>query len=233
MLIIACLVHCLDRLERPHDEFVQVQKDTPSELGGEMHYHSIDVSNTEDLRHLVSDVANSRRRLDGLIAAAGIQQVTSAIDYEPQDVQKMMDVNFTGVFMTAQAAARQMVKHQCKGSIILISSMSAYNANKGLRTCVYNSSKAAVAQLARNLAMEWGQYNIRVNALCPGNILTPMVKKNFEDEPHLKELWERGNMLGRISNPEEFRGACIYLLSDASSFVTASSLVVDGGYTAW
>ena len=106
-------------------------------------------------------------------------------------------------------------------------------ANRNLITSVYNSSKAAVAQLTRNLAMEWGPLGIRVNALCPGHILTPMVRKNFEETPSLEHEWSNNNMLGRISTPEEFRGAAVFLLSEASSFMTGSSLVIDGGATAW
>ncbi len=87
--------------------------------------------------------------------------------------------------------------------------------------------------------MEWGRVKedgtggIRVNCLSPGNILTPMVEKNFEDEPHLKKEWEEGNMLGRIADPAEFKGAVLFMLSNASSFMTGSNLVIDGGYTAW
>jgi NAD(P)-dependent dehydrogenase (short-subunit alcohol dehydrogenase family) len=117
--------------------------------------------------------------------------------------------------------------------------MSGQVANKGLLCPVYNSSKAAVVQLARNLAMEWSKVNkdgtggIRVNCISPGHIVTPMVLKNFEEVPGLKETWEAENMMGRLSRPEEFKGAAIYLLSNASSFMTGSNIVIDGGHTAW
>ena len=116
---------------------------------------------------------------------------------------------------------------------MLVASMLGFIAKKGLITPVYNSSKAAVIQCARNLAMEWGPKGIRVNALCPGHIVTPMVQKNFDDDPGLREKWEKENFLGRLSKPEEFRGAGLFLLSDASSFMTGNSLVIDGGHTAW
>lgn len=150
-----------------------------------------------------------------------------------------MDVNYTGVFMTATAAARQMDKYRSRGSICLVASMSGIVANKGLLSSVYNSSKAAVIQLARNLAMEWGQIKpdgtggIRVNALCPGHIETPMAQENMAEEPCLRELWQEENMMHRISRPEEYKGAGIFLLSQASSFMTGSKLVIDGGHTAW
>lgn len=98
---------------------------------------------------------------------------------------------------------------------------------------VYNSSKAAVNQLARNLAMEWAKYGIRINSLCPGHVLTPMVEQQFRANPKNRELWHSESMLGRIGKPEEFRGAGVYLLSDASSYQTGSTMVVDGGHTAW
>ena len=117
--------------------------------------------------------------------------------------------------------------------------MSGVVANKGLICPVYNSSKAAVTQLARNLAMEWGRVDekgeggIRVNALSPGHIVTPMVDACFQEVPGLRELWERENMLGRLSDPDEFKGAAVFLLSRASSFMTGANLIVDGGHTAW
>lgn len=188
---------------------------------------------TKSLDHIVGEIAAKYKRIDGLIAAAGIQQVTSATEYTVEDICKMIDINYTGVFMTAAAVARRMMEYNCPGSMVLVASMSGFVANKGLITPVYNSSKAAVIQLARNLAMEWGKKGIRVNALCPGHIITPMVKKNFEDDPSLQKKWEDENMLGRLSIPEEFRGAGLFLLSDASSFMTGNSLIIDGGHTAW
>lgn len=109
----------------------------------------------------------------------------------------MLATNYTAVFMTATIAARAMFKYKCRGSICLIASMSGSIANKGLLSPVYNSSKAALIQLARSLAMEWsstkpdGTGGIRVNCLSPGHLVTPMVLKNFEEVPGLKETWSR------------------------------------------
>lgn len=189
--------------------------------------------NTEQLDGITEDIASQHQRLDGLVAAAGIQQVCPTTEYSVEDVHKMISINYTGVFFAAASVARRMREHKCPGSLVFIASMSGFVANKGLITPVYNSSKAAVIQLGRNLAMEWGKEGIRVNSLCPGHIITPMVKKNFEDNPSLKETWEKENMLGRLSVPEEYRGAVLFLLSDASSFMTGNSLVIDGGHTAW
>lgn len=88
-------------------------------------------------------------------------------------------------------------------------------------------------QLARNLAMEWGPHGIRVNTISPGYIVTAMTAPLFEKFPDRKENWPKDNMLGRLSYPEEYRGAAVFLLSDASSFMTGADLRMDGGHTAW
>lgn len=117
--------------------------------------------------------------------------------------------------------------------------MSGIIANKGMSSPVYNSSKAAVIQLARSLAMEWTPIQsdrrggIRVNSLSPGHVMTPAVQKLLERNPGMREMWESENMAHRLANPAEFKSAALFLLSRASSFMTGSNLVIDGGHTAW
>ncbi|KIX09081.1 uncharacterized protein Z518_00159 [Rhinocladiella mackenziei CBS 650.93] len=230
-------VYCLDKLLEPEKEFRLVQRRLGPQYGGALHYHQVDVREADNVDRVISDIAAHHQRMDGLIAAAGVQYVTPALEYPPDKIMEMLDVNYKGVYCSAVSCARQMIEYNCSGSILLIASMSGLVANKGFTSSVYNSSKAAVCQLARSLAMEWGKAvkgkPIRVNALCPGNIITPMVLKNFADDPKLKELWERENMLGRLSQPAEYRGAALFCLSDASTFMTGSQLIIDGGYTAW
>lgn len=187
--------------------------------------------------------------MDGLIAAAGIQQETPALEYSAEDVDLMMSVNVTGVFMTAQAVAKQMVKFGNGGSIVLIASMSGTVANRvrlplllfdlislltrdlqGLICPAYNASKSAVLQLARNLASEWGEHSIRVNTISPGYIVTAMVEELFKKFPERRTDWPKQNMLGRLSAPEEYRGAAVFLVSDASSFMTGM-LLLNFGFT--
>lgn len=117
--------------------------------------------------------------------------------------------------------------------------MSGSIANKGLLSPVYNSSKAALIQLARSLAMEWscakknGEGGIRVNSLSPGHIVTKMVLKNFEEVPGLREKWCQANMMNRLAETSEFKAAALFLMSNASSFMTGSNIVMDEGHTAW
>ncbi|KAB8239637.1 hypothetical protein ETB97_001051 [Aspergillus alliaceus] len=226
-------VYALDRLEEPSPEFYEIQQRAKEELGTELHYRRIDVRDTEFLENTVESIANIEGRMDGLVAAAGIQQETPALEYSAQDANTMFEVNVTGVFMTAKAVAKQMIRFGNGGSIALIASMSGTIANRGLICPAYNASKAAVLQLARNLAMEWGQYNIRVNTISPGYIVTAMVEKLFIQYPERRDEWPKHNMLGRLSTPNEYRGAAVFLLSDASSFMTGSDLRMDGGHAAW
>lgn len=98
----------------------------------------------------------------------------------------------------------------------------------------YNASKAAVIQLGRNLAAEWGINNgIRVNTLSPGYITTKMVEDLFERFPERRNQWSQQNMLGRLSSPDEYRGAAVFLMSNASSFMTGADLIIDGGHHSW
>ncbi|KAE8348707.1 hypothetical protein BDV28DRAFT_142928 [Aspergillus coremiiformis] len=226
-------VYALDRLEEPSPEFYEIQKRAKAELGTELYYRRIDVRDTERLDSTIASIANLEGRMDGLVAAAGIQQETPALEYSAQDANTMFEVNVTGVFMTAKAVAKQMIRFGNGGSIALIASMSGTIANRGLICPAYNASKAAVLQLARNLAMEWGQYNIRVNTISPGYIVTAMVENLFIEYPERREEWPKHNMLGRLSTPNEYRGAAVFLLSDASSFMTGSDLRMDGGHAAW
>ncbi|KAL2797844.1 hypothetical protein BJX66DRAFT_296634 [Aspergillus keveii] len=226
-------VYALDRLEEPSPEFFNIQKRAKEELGTDFQYRRIDVRDTELLHGTVEAIANAEGRMDGLVAAAGIQQETPALEYTSQDANRMFEVNVTGVMMTAQAVAKQMIRFGNGGSIALIASMSGTIANRGLICSAYNASKAAVIQLARNLAAEWGQYNIRVNTISPGYIVTAMVEQLFIQFPERRDEWPKHNMLGRLSSPEEYRGAAVFLLSDASSFMTGSDLRMDGGHAAW
>ncbi|KAJ1305147.1 hypothetical protein OPQ81_000183 [Rhizoctonia solani] len=172
-----------------------------------------------------------RRRMDICIAAAGIGEVRPCLTYEANDFQRVMDVNTNGVFYTAQGAGQQMARFGTPGSIILIASMAGSITLRGHLAVAYQSSKAAVVQMARSMACELGPQKIRVNTISPGYINTKIIAGAVENGG--AQLMGDQNPLGRIGRPDELRGVVVWLASDASSFCTGSDILVDGGHHSW
>jgi NAD(P)-dependent dehydrogenase (short-subunit alcohol dehydrogenase family) len=141
------------------------------------------------------------------------------------------------IFIYKTLNYRQMIKQATGGSLVLIGSMSAHIVNKPQPQCSYNASKAAVNHLARSLACEWAPYKIRVNTVSPGYMATDLTKQVIAERgaegAAMTAVWEGNTPMGRMGLPHELQGAVVYLASEASSFVTGSDLVVDGGYLAW
>jgi NAD(P)-dependent dehydrogenase (short-subunit alcohol dehydrogenase family) len=133
-------VYALDRLEEPSPDFHIIAAKAEKELNTSLTYQRIDVRDVVDLNKIVEEIGSKHGRMDGLIAAAGIQQETPALEYTAEDANRMFEVNITGVFMTAQAVAKQMIKYGNGGSIVLIASMSGSIANKVRRLIVSNEA---------------------------------------------------------------------------------------------
>lgn len=188
------------------------------------------VTNADDVTARVADVVQAYGTLDVLINNAGIVVTATAEDMTAAEWQRVIDVNLTGVFLMAQAAGRQMIR-QGRGSIINIASMSGSIANYPQPQCSYNASKAGVIMLTKSLASEWARYNIRVNAISPGYMRTELTARFFED-PEIIRQWLDPTPMHRPGEPPELGGLAVYLASDASSFMTGSNIVIDGGYTA-
>jgi hypothetical protein len=134
LLEAGAVVHALDILPEPdsNSDFARVASRAKNELGSSLTYHRVNVRDEKTLNEIVGVIANETGHIDGLIAAAGIQQETPALEYSAADADRMLGVNVTGVFMTAQAVARQMIERKQKGSLVLIASMSGTVANRGL-----------------------------------------------------------------------------------------------------
>jgi NAD(P)-dependent dehydrogenase (short-subunit alcohol dehydrogenase family) len=131
------LVYILDRIPEPSPDFVEIHQRAENELDGRLYYRQIDVQDVSKLNEIVEAIGTEQGRLDGLIAAAGInQQETSALDYTAENANKMFAVNIIGVFMAAQAAARQVIRFGNGGSIVLIASMSGTVVNRVSFACV-------------------------------------------------------------------------------------------------
>ncbi|PKS06196.1 hypothetical protein jhhlp_007513 [Lomentospora prolificans] len=229
-------VACLDILPEPAvDEWAALQS-AAKVAGVTAAYYRCDVTSEAEVEALFKTIAEGASakgaEVAGTIACAGIQQKTPAVDYPAADFERMLRVNTTGVFITAKYAARTMIERGIKGSIILIASMSGQIANRGLTCTAYNTSKAAVQQMCRSLAQEWGQFGIRINTLSPGYIRTAMTDALLAADPALDQIWMAGAILGRLGVPDDFKAPAVFLLADGSSFMTGADLRVDGGHCA-
>ncbi|EXJ91911.1 hypothetical protein A1O3_00461 [Capronia epimyces CBS 606.96] len=227
---------CLDVLPEPStEEWASLEK-VAKRSGLTASYYRCDITQEEELSRVFKEVDDKAKQhnapLKGTVACAGIQQKVPALDYPAGDFERMLRVNVTGAFLTAKQAARVMVDNGTGGSIVLIASMSGNIANRGLTCTAYNSSKAAVQQMCRSVAQEWGQYGIRVNTLSPGYIRTAMTDALLQAEPEVEKTWMAGALLGRLGAPEDFKAPIVFLLGPGSSFMTGADLRVDGGHCA-
>ncbi|KAK4033254.1 hypothetical protein C8A01DRAFT_50127 [Parachaetomium inaequale] len=229
-------VACLDILPSPAaDEWAALQKlSSASNLG--LSYRRVDVTDEDALAGVFDSIdaeaAAQGAPLYGCVACAGIQQKVPALEYPAADFERIQRVNVTGAFLTAKHAARVLVKNGVRGSLVLIASMSGQIANRGLTCTAYNTSKAAVQQMCRSLAQEWGQHGIRVNTLSPGYIRTAMTDELLAAAPELEQIWMAGALLNRLGAPEDFKAPAVFLLGAGSSFMTGADLRVDGGHCA-
>jgi sorbose reductase len=188
-----------------------------------------DVTEPELVSTMLNRVDDEFGGLDIAVCNAGIISLNSLLDMPLEDFQRIQNTNVNGVFLTAQAAARAMVAGNRGGTIITTASMSGHIINTPQQVGHYCASKAAVIHLTKAMAMEFAPHNIRVNSVSPGYILTELVEPLSE----YHALWEPKVPLGRLGRPEELIGIYLYLASDASSYMTGSDLVIDGGYTCW
>lgn len=188
-----------------------------------------DVTNPEQVDAMVETVVSELGGLEAAFCNAGICINTPADEMTFEQWKKVIDINLSGVFLTATAAGKYMLAHG-GGSIINTASMSGHIVNVPQPQCAYNASKAGVIMLTKSLAVEWAKKGVRVNCISPGYIGTELIS----NAPHLVPLIEQWNAMapmGRLGKPEELQSICVYLAGDTSSFTTGSDIVVDGAFT--
>jgi 3-oxoacyl-[acyl-carrier protein] reductase len=192
-----------------------------------------DAGNPATAEDAVEQARSRFGRLDFVHANAGIGVDKRAVDLTAAEWQRVLDVNLTGPFLLARAALREFERRNHAGSIVFTSSTHA--AVTSPATAAYASSKAALLGLTRTLALEGASTGIRVNAVLPGATATAMVE-NFivasANPDAVREQFARTSPLGRLAEPREIAAAVVFLLSDDASFVTGTSLAVDGGLLA-
>jgi NAD(P)-dependent dehydrogenase (short-subunit alcohol dehydrogenase family) len=192
---------------------------------------AFDATKRADVERLVAQTAVRWGGLDAIVVNHGIGAAEKAEDITDAALDRMLDINLRSVVLCAQAAGRQMLKQGRGGSIVLVSSTSSWLAFPGLTS--YGAAKAGVDQLARQFALEWGPANIRVNTINPGYMTHHMrgSEERHDDPDEMRVVRER-TPLQRKGRPEELAGPAIFLISDASSFVTGHTMPVDGGWCA-
>lgn len=199
-----------------------------SETKGNCFCYSFDLANISEIKELATSIVDNHGKLDGFIHAAGIEVTNPVKLTKTEEYESLYKVNCLSAF--------EIIKQLCgiktfnkRGSIVLISSISGIIARKGLSA--YAASKGALMSAARVMALELASREIRVNTICPGTILTPMMQKALDamnEEERNKRIEGFPLGLGKIT---DISNACVYLLSDASRWVTGQNLIVDGGYT--
>jgi NAD(P)-dependent dehydrogenase (short-subunit alcohol dehydrogenase family) len=188
-----------------------------------------DVSEEEQVARLILAASEFLGRIDVLINNAGIASKVRFLDLDPSEWDRTIAVNLRGMFLVAQAVAREMVDDQGGGAIVNMASTNALGGEEQLAH--YNASKGGVLQLTRTMAVELGDARVRVNCLCPGFIDTPL-NRALADENDFRAYEREKVPLGRRGNAEEVAAAFAFLASDESSYVHGAALVVDGGQTA-
>jgi 3-oxoacyl-[acyl-carrier protein] reductase len=187
--------------------------------GGVIMKKIVDVSSYGDVANMISDAIAYYGRIDIEANIAGILIRKSLIDHSPEDWDRVIKINLTGVFNCIKAVAPFMIQ-QKYGKIVNMGSIAGI---VGYEYPSYCASKAGVVNLTRGLSMELGPYNININAICPGVIRTPMIK------PELEKQYLSKTPIGRMGEPEDIASAAVYLASDEAGFVTGTTLLIDGG----
>jgi NAD(P)-dependent dehydrogenase (short-subunit alcohol dehydrogenase family) len=190
--------------------------------------HAIDAGRPEDIRALAHHIMASKRRLDIAVTTPAIHVRKLLLDYTDEEYDRIVDLNLRGVFLFLRAFGRIM-RDQGGGSLIATSSMRATTLEPGL--AIYGATKAGIIQLVRGLASELGPCGVRVNAVVPSIVDTPLVAP-LKARPDIYDKLAAHTVFNRWSKPAEVATAVAFLASDAASYITGSALMVDGGWTA-
>ncbi|TQL67378.1 NAD(P)-dependent dehydrogenase (short-subunit alcohol dehydrogenase family) [Nocardioides albertanoniae] len=217
-----------DLLDSVDDAARQITDDYGVKASG----HRVDVTDQAVVADAFRSVGDQLGIPQALVTAAGIEINGDSVDVTAEQWRKVIDVNLSGTFFAAQAFGEGLLRASLPGSAVLVASMSGSIVNVPQWAASYNASKAAVAHLGKSLAVEWAAAGIRVNSISPGYVLTDLTRAILDQQPELREGWVEKIPQKRMAAPEDLTGLVNFLASDASSYLTAQDIVIDGGYTA-
>lgn len=212
---------CIDELKLKDDSVPRIE------------CYACDISNSEEVELSCQKVFSDFQTYPlHLVNTAGYCENFKAEDYPSLNAENLVKVNLLGSLYIAQSFAKPLIKNNIKGgSIVMIGSMSGVIVNDPQPQIAYNMSKAGVIHMVKSLAVEWAKYNIRINTLSPGYIATPLTKHVINGNTEMYDRWLSMIPMKRMSDPSEFSGTVLYLLSNsASSYTSGENVVVDGGY---
>ena len=213
------------------EEDCQKVVDEIKEQGGQALSIKCDVTKKEEVEEMVRKTVEEFGKVDILVNNAGICQFKPFLELTEEEWDRTLDINLKGYFLCAQAAAKEMVK-QKSGVIVNITSVAMGQVGIGMATIAhYCASKGGIVAMTEALAVELAPYNIRVNAVAPGMIETPMIDPVKQDPKQMEAMLTRVPM-GRAGKPEEVSNLVLFLASEESSYMTGSTIVVDGGWLA-
>lgn len=192
----------------------------------------MDVTDPKDVEAAVVRIEAEVGPVHGLVANAGIAPAAASLELSDETWRRTLAINLDGVFHCVQAFGRRMVGRGA-GAMVLVSSIAGVKVVRPEIHLAYDASKAAVAQMAATLGVEWARRGVRVNALGPGYTDTPILSKMKEDDPETYGRWLDDTPMGRLMRPEEIANVATFLLSDLSSAMTGALVMADGGYSRW
>ena len=207
-------------------------RDAMKAKGYDCEIEIVDVTDAKAIETLADKLAKAHGKVDILVNNAGIaRSETPAETVADEHWLNVIDVNLNGVFWCCRAFGRAMLERR-SGAIVNVGSMSGFIVNKPQAQSYYNASKAAVHHLTKSLAAEWGARGVRVNAVAPTYIATPL-NAFVSSRPDMLKAWIDGTPMARLGEIEEIASVVLFLASDAASLMTGAVVVVDGGYTCW